>query len=212
MAFNQAAPSAPAVPFKSTSAVGNYYQAFLTEHAVPNNKGFLVVHRQPSNLAAASAADAEPIVFDWGWGPLKISFRLNLKSLYVEAAVSINVWPFGSIDLVSLKGDLNKGVSASFNVAVASGSVTLFIRGSSLWVRLNISSVVGDWNEEFEIFTIPFFQASAVAAQGNGVGIQGIAAPGGLDPVQYQKFLDFQNFVNKGGQTGGSQSLISANA
>jgi len=123
----------------------DYVELWLKEHHKPDGT---FVEVEQLNKAAGD------ISFQWGIGPFVAKGTINIidLSIYVEIGVTV---PFiGYVKITSVKGNLKEGVTISFDVAVASGSVTFFLRnGNELWIRYKFSALGASYSGESKILT-----------------------------------------------------------
>jgi len=63
---------------------------------------------------------------------------------------------FGYIKLGAVQGNLKDGIVVSFNVYAAQGSFTFHLKnGNELWVDVDVTSIVGNFNNDYFILKLP---------------------------------------------------------
>ncbi|KZS90899.1 hypothetical protein SISNIDRAFT_487918 [Sistotremastrum niveocremeum HHB9708] len=123
------------------------HKKVLEPYVLPDGNGVIVVLHE----------DSSDISFEWSFGPLTLVVSLDIATLVVEFTVYITVPILGRVELGSISGDLTKGgVTLSFNVYVASGTITLYIKDGYLWANIDVKSIVGNYDKDIQIFKIPF--------------------------------------------------------
>ncbi|KAF8597843.1 hypothetical protein BDV93DRAFT_561903 [Ceratobasidium sp. AG-I] len=133
----------------------------VAAYAAMELKGKFNFHVRPDetvfilrDVAASSFGKGNDASFAWGIGPIDIEATMNTAMLTIAASVGIKIPFLGRKELVSISGDLNKGVTAGFDAWAAKGSVTFFLKGKELWVTLKVSSPFFNISKDFKIFTI----------------------------------------------------------
>lgn len=72
----------------------------------------------------------------------------------MELGVQVPI--LGYVKITSVHGSLKTGVTISFDVAVAKGSVTLYLKnGKEVWIKYDITVLGAKYSGDSKIFTLP---------------------------------------------------------
>ncbi|CAE6458956.1 unnamed protein product [Rhizoctonia solani] len=112
-------------------------EQWLDGHYDPEIGAFIRIEKS----LVGSFEQKQPWVIEVAFGPLIIRIVVDLDDLSVTLEAYVQVPFYGRVKLGSVRGSLKEGVTLRFDVFVAKGFVSVFLKnGNELWVKYEVSS------------------------------------------------------------------------
>lgn len=132
---------------QSTPTSDAAVQQLLDKHFDADTNTFLVTQ-------VADVATTFDIHFA---GILELKGTIDTDTLNVDVALYATLPVLGNLKLAEASGNLNDGVTLTFNAAVASGTVKLYLKnGNEVWLQFNVSTLLATSVQgDVKVLTLP---------------------------------------------------------